>query len=234
MTLERILLLSETIMLVLYIVVDVIVRNRIIPKYQLITAKELALTLGIDYIKDAKGKELNSKEEGVNKVYARKGKYILLTPESEERTKWYTKINGKTELIIDNQLLCKSITNFDEILLQMIDLYTKYIDEDIFFYAKGFAIKLDGKICPDYHGTASIVFTQNTIQNDKVVEWERIRVRKYLIESFFCFIACFEMVVESNKKLKNALKDFYELLVEKDLIFPDTFFWELKDSNVMN
>lgn len=60
---------------------------------------------------------------------------------------------------MDNQSSFKNITNLSEILLQMVRLYAKYIDENVFIGSFGFAIKLDEEVRPDYVGRATLVMT---------------------------------------------------------------------------
>lgn len=68
--------------------------------------------------------------------------------------KWYGEFDGETKMLMDNQSSFKNITNISEILLHMVRLYAKYIDENVFINSDGFAIKLDEEVKPDYVGRA--------------------------------------------------------------------------------
>ena len=102
--------------------------------FQRITAKKVAAENGIEYISKATGKKLHSGEKYVNQVYAVKGKYILLHPANDGMPtcpiEWFGKFDGKDKMIMDNQSSFKGITNLSDIILQMVRLYVKYIDDD--------------------------------------------------------------------------------------------------------
>lgn len=194
-----------------------------VAEYQKITAKQVALENGIDYIFDAKGRKFGSKEHMVNQVYAGKGKYILLTPANDGMPtcpiEWYGKFDGKPQIIMDNQTSFKCISNLSEILLQMIKLYTKYIDENIFIDSSGFAIRLDDEICQNYYGKASLVLTENAIRNKKVKPKDSIDAKIYFINDFLDhFIGWnFGVAITSNNELENELNKFNELVIKKGL-----------------
>lgn len=192
-------------------------------KFQKITAKQLATDNGIEYISDARGKRMNSKNEKVNRFYARKGKYLLLHPANDGLPtcpfEWWGTFDGKPKMLLHNQHSFKNITNLAEIILQMIQLYSKYIDDDIFIAWAGFAIRLDDELHPDYHGKATLVLTQDSIRNDKVKPKEIIEAKKYFINDFLDhYIGWnFGVVVTSNAELEKALIDFNNLVIEKGL-----------------
>ena len=121
--------------------------------FQKITAKKVATENGIEYISKATGKKLHSNEKYVNQVYAVKGNYILLHPANDGMPtcpiEWYGKFDGENKMIMDNQSSFKCITNLSDIILQMVRLYAKYIDDDMFIASAGFAIRLDDEVCPD-------------------------------------------------------------------------------------
>lgn len=196
--------------------------KHLVINYQKITAEQIAADNGIDYISDAKGKKFNSKH-GVNQVYASKGKYILLTPPNDGMPtcpiEWYGKFDGKTEMIMDNHTSFKCITNLSEILLQMVRLYTKYIDENVFIASAGFAIKLEDEISPNYHGKASFVLTKDAIRNKKVRPKEIFEAKQYFVNDFLDhFIGWnFGVAVTSNPELEKELQEFNELVIKKGL-----------------
>ena len=82
--------------------------------FQKITAKKVAIENDIEYISKATGKKLHSNEMYVNKVYAVKGKFILLHPANDGMPtcpiEWYGRFDGEEKMIIDNQSSFKSIT----------------------------------------------------------------------------------------------------------------------------
>ncbi len=67
--------------------------------FQKITAKNVAIENGIEYISKATGKKLHSNEKYVNQVYAGKGNYILLHPANDGMPtcpiEWYVSLMEK-------------------------------------------------------------------------------------------------------------------------------------------
>ena len=156
--------------------------------FQKITAKKVATENGIEYISKATGKKLHSNEKYANQVYAVKGKFILLHPANDGMPtcpiEWYGKFDGKAKMIMDNQSSFKGITNLSDIILQMVRLYAKYIDDDMFIASAGFAIRLDDEVCPNYTGKASFVLTDDAIRNNKVKPDQVIEAKKYFFFNF--------------------------------------------------
>lgn len=192
-------------------------------EYQKITAKQIAADNGIEYISDAKGRKMNSEHGSVNRFFAGKGKYILLHPANDGMPtcpfEWWGNFDGKPQMIMDNQHSFKGITNLSEIILQMVKLYAKYIDDDMFIASAGFAIRLDDEVHPEYHGKATFVLTKDSIRNNKVKPEEIIEAKKYFINDFLDhYIGWnFGVAVTSNPELEKALIDFNNLVIEKGL-----------------
>lgn len=214
------------------------IKERLNENFQKITAKDVATENGMEYILDARGKKIKGEKKGINRLYAGKGKYILLHPANDGMPtcpiEWYGKFDGKTQKIIDNQSSFKSITNLSEIILQMVKLYAKYIDDNVFIASQGFAIKLEDNICPDYHGKATLVLTQDSIRNNKVKPAQIIEAKKYFINDFLDhYIGWnFGVAVKSNPELEKALIEFNNLVITKGLReYAGTGFdvWQSKD-----
>lgn len=89
--------------------------------FQKITAKQIAEDNGIEYIAKAERVGWFSKRRGVIKLFARKGKYILLYPANDGMPTWPIEWWGiwkeNYQMIMDNQDSFKGITNLGEILL---------------------------------------------------------------------------------------------------------------------
>ena len=103
--------------------------------FQRITAKEVAKENGLDYIPKVTSRKIRVKDRYTNQFYARMGCYILFYPANDGMPtcpfEWYGKFDGSIEMIMDNHSSFKGITNLSDILLQMVRLYAKYIDDDI-------------------------------------------------------------------------------------------------------
>ena len=191
--------------------------------FQRITAKEVAKENGLDYIPNASGKKTRVNDRYANQFWIKKGCYMLLYPANdgmpEYPFEWYRKFDGKAKMVIDNQSSFKSISNLSDILLQMVRLYAKYIDDDMFIAAYGFAIRLDDKVTPDYSGKASLVLTNDSIRNNKVKLDQTDEAKKYLINDFLDhYIGWnFGVAVKSNPQLEKELLDFNDLVISRGL-----------------
>ena len=191
--------------------------------FQKNTAKDIATENGFDYIPILMLKKYNSGEQYVNQFYAEDGCYILLHPANDGRPtcpfEWYGEFDGETKMLIDNQSSFKNITNLSEILLQMVRLYIKYIDEDVFISSFNLAIKLDEEVRPNYVGKATLVVTDYSIQNKWVKPKQVVDAKKYCINEFLDhFIGWnFGVAVKSNPQLEKELLEFNSLVISKGL-----------------
>lgn len=191
--------------------------------FQRITAKEVAKENGIDYISKANSKKIRVENRYANQFFVEKGCYILLYPANDGMPtcpfEWYRRFDGKSKMIMDNQSSFKCITNLSDILLQMVRLYAKYIDDDMFIAAYGFAVKLDDKVVPNYVGKASLVLTNDAIRNNKVKTDQVDEAKRYLVNDFIDhYIGWnFGVAVKSNPQLEKELLDFNDLVISKGL-----------------
>ena len=191
--------------------------------FQKITAKDIATENGIDYIPKVTEKKYNSGKEYVNQFYAENGCYILLYPPNDGMPtcpfEWYGEFDGETKMLMDNQSSFKNITNISEILLHMVRLYAKYIDENVFIGSYGFAIKLDEEVRPNYVGRATLVMTDFAIQNKRVNPKQVVDEKKYYINEFLDHFIGFNfgVAVKSNPQLEKELLEFNNLVISKGL-----------------
>ncbi len=191
--------------------------------FRKITSKEIATKNGFYYIPRLIEKKLFSNEPFVNQFYIDDGGYLSLHPINNRifsfPSEWYGEFNGLSKIIMNNQSAFKCITNLSDILLQIIRLYSKYIDENVFISSSGFAIKLMDEIRSEYVGRASLVLTDDAIQNNKVKPAQVIEAKKYFINDFLDnFIGCnFGVAVKSNPQLEKELLEFNNLVISKGL-----------------
>lgn len=101
----------------------------------------------------------------------------------------------------------------------MLKLYEKYIDEEVFLSAVGFAVRLEDNVYPNYYGKASLVLTGDAVRNNKVTPKEVVEAKKYFINYFLdIYIGCnFGLALISNPELEKAFNDFNELVIKKGL-----------------
>ena len=188
-----------------------------------ISAKSIATKNGIDYIQNATKKKYNSGEQDANQYYAEKGRYILLHPANDGMPtcpfEWFRKFDGETKMLMDNQSSFKNITNLSEILLQMVRLYAKYIDEDVVIGSFGFAIKLDDEVSPNYVGRATLAMTEEAIQNKWIKPIKIAEAKEYCINEFLDhFIGWnFGVAIKNNSQLEKELLDFNEIVINRGL-----------------
>ncbi len=191
--------------------------------YKTINAENIALENDIEYISKVKVKKMDKKNEGVNRVFVGEGKYILLHPANDGLPtcpiEWYGRFKRKPKMIMDNQSSFKEIINLSSLLLQMIRLYVKYIDEDIFIASAGFAARLDDEIKAKYIGKASLVLTKDSIRNDKVKVDQVFEAKKYFINEFLDhYIGWnFGIAIKNDSELQKELNLFNDLVISKRL-----------------
>lgn len=191
--------------------------------FQKITAKEIAKKNGLEYISIPMLKIYNSGKLYVNQLYAEDGCYILFRPANDGKPtcpfEWYGEFDGETKMIMDNQSSFKNITNLSEILLQMVRLYAKYIDENMFIGSFAFAIKLIEKVRPAYVGRAALVMTDFSILNSRLKPDQVVDSKKYFINEFLDhFIGWnFGVAVKSNPQLEKELLELNSLVISKGL-----------------
>ncbi len=189
-------------------------------QFSKITAEQIAKENHLDYIGNPISQKTNQSENFTNSYYAKEDKYILLYPPNDGMPtcpfKWYT---SEKVLILNNQNAFKSITNLDDIIIQMIELYTKYIDSDVFIASYGFAIKLKDTIHSDYTGSATLTLTDDSIRNAKVDSSDILEAKKYFLNDFLDhYIGWnFGVIINKSEKLKKAINEFNTLVIQKGL-----------------
>lgn len=137
---------------------------------------------GIAYKEEIKETKIVTKNKHMNGFYLAKGKYLFLYPKTF-LVEWYTKSGGKLVKVLDNQDFHVSITNFDNIVHQILSLYEKYKTEDVFIDVVGFALELEEPISPNYCGKAKLVITDRAIVNWDVRIIERRQEKSKLLEN---------------------------------------------------
>lgn len=123
------------------------------------------------------------------------------------------------KLIINNQQAYLEIINLDEILLQMVRIFTKSLDDGIVLDPYYFMLKLDGEIKENYKGNASLVITEKAIRNQKLNKQNFDDATKYFINHFLDhFIGWnFGVSVNKNETLRNELESLNEKVIDKGI-----------------
>lgn len=190
-------------------------------EYRKLTSKDFAMANRIEYIPNVIVRERPSVQR--KKYVARDNRYILLKPyrngDKATVVEWYGEKNDCFFKILDNYDSFKSITNLEEILFQIITLYTDFIDRDIFIDFTGFAIKLEDEVTENYQGRATLVITDELIQNDNVEYEDRYIAKKYYLNSFIIhFIGWnFSDIARNNVLVKLGLTELKKLARDRGL-----------------
>lgn len=185
--------------------------------YQEYTSKKFAAMKKIQYISKIDVQELIKSSE-VKRVIAEKKEYVLFKPLYGSNGKltnleWYGEFSEDSAAveyrrILTNQDSFSCITNLEQILDQLIELYIDSVNDDWFINPYGFALELEGKIVSEYQGKARLVITDKVILNKKVEYDQKEAYKKKLIDEFLeDFIgANFIKIIADNPKLKKQLE----------------------------
>lgn len=117
------------------------------------------------------------------------------------------------DLVIKNSNAFTEIENLDEILLEMVKLYSSALDDKIALNPFGFMLKLEDEIQKDYKGKASLVLT------DRAIAKQTNESRKLCINIFLDhFIGWnFGLSVNRNEELESELIKLNNKVIEKGL-----------------
>lgn len=117
------------------------------------------------------------------------------------------------DLVIQNSYAFSEIDNLDEILLEMVKIYNRSLDDKIAINPYGFILKLEDEIKKDYKGNASLVLT------DMALPKNNSENRKKFINIFIDhFIGWnFGVSVNRNEELRNELIKLNTRVIDKGL-----------------
>lgn len=200
---------------------DSVERSKIEHKF-LISSKEIATKNGIGYVESVTDNKIDDNSV-INKFYIKDGKYIMFYPFNDGvhtcPIQWYGNFNNHIKIVIDNLSSFKSITNLNEILIHLIELYNKSIDEDFIISFDGLALELTDKIVPKYQGRGKLVFTEWAIVNNKVKYNMFQMAKRYCINDFLDhFISWnFGVVIKNNPELEKAIIKFNKRVIDEKL-----------------
>lgn len=197
--------------------------------YQQYTAKKFASVKKIQYVSNIEVQEL-IKGSSPKKVIADKKEYVLLkplySPNGElNNLEWYGEFLENESAAVYSRILTNEdsfscITNLDDILYQLIELYTNSLNDDWFINPYGFALELEGKISSEYRGKARLLITDNAIINEHVEYDQKLFYKKKMLSEFLeDFIGVnFMKIVTNNSELEIALERLESNARNKKLI----------------
>lgn len=117
------------------------------------------------------------------------------------------------DLVLKNSNAYSEIENLDEILLKMVDIFDKAIDQKISINPYGFMLELTDDLKKDYKGKANLVITDMSLGNNNK------ETRKYFVNRFLDHFMGwnFGVSINRNEKLKEALIRLNNKVIEKKL-----------------
>lgn len=123
------------------------------------------------------------------------------------------------KVVMHNQNVYSEITNLDEIILQMVRIFDKALDEGIVIDPYSFMLKLNDEIIEDYKGAASLVITEKAIINRKLNERNFDNAQKYFINHFLDHFIGWNFGVSVNRceTLRNELEQLNEKVIDKGI-----------------
>lgn len=197
--------------------------------YKQYTAKKFASMKKIQYVSNINVQDLIESSDS-KKVIAEKKEYVLFEPLYSSNGKlnnleWYGEfVEGRSSAIYARILTNKDsfscITNLEDILMQLIELYEDSLDEDWFINPYGFALELKGNISPEYNGNAGLIITDKAIINERVEYDKKLFYKKKMLSEFLeDFMSVnFMKAVTDNPRLKIALDNLETDAREKEMI----------------
>ena len=117
------------------------------------------------------------------------------------------------KLIIDNKKAYYQIKNLDDILLNMVAIYDKALDNRIVLSPYLFMLELTNEIKKNYNGNAKLVLKSQAIKNDMLDEDSFEEASSYFINEFIDHFIGWNFIMSVNKNTK--LKQKLELLKKK-------------------
>ena len=155
------------------------------------------------------------KEKKLN-AFKLKNKMIIFYPPNDGMPTCPFEFYQNNKLIIDNRSAFSQITNLDEILLKMIDVVDKGLDNDILIDSYNFMIELRGEIKKNYLGPANLIITDKVLRNNDIKEEDYYGARKYFINTFLDHFMGWNFGVSINRcsQLKEKLEELNNKVIE--------------------
>lgn len=119
--------------------------------------------------------------------------------------------------VIDNDNAFANITNLDEILIKMVDIFDKALDNEDIFDSYGFMLRLTDPITKNYNGRAELVCTDRTLLD--IDENHRGEAKIYFTNKFLDHFMGWNFGVAINKsdELREALEKFNYKVIDRGM-----------------
>lgn len=124
-------------------------------------------------------------------------------------------IKGK-DVVINNSDEFSQITNLDEILIQMVRIYNKALDNGIVIDPYFFMLELKDEPVKDYHGQAELIITDKAVKNQKLNERNFNEANKHFINQFLDHFVGWNFGVSVNRcpVLRQELEELNTKVIE--------------------
>lgn len=192
-------------------------KNYLLLLKQILTKNnDIADSLGLEFAQYKLMTRVQNYGPKVNRFNINKDNMIFFYPVNDGTPTCPFKFYKGNALVIDNQCVFKEITNLDEIILQMVRVFDKALDEKIILNPYRFMLKLTGEVESDYMGDATLVITDKAIMNNSLKKEDLDGATKYFINRFLDhFIGWnFGVSVNRNETLKKELEALNQKVID--------------------
>ena len=142
---------------------------------------DIANTLGLEFTMHSLNK-ISKKNSNSYTIDNRN--MIFLYPINDGMPTCSFEFYNNKKLIMNNQKNYSEITNLDEIILQIVRIFDKCLDEGIVIDPYSFMLRLDEDVEQNYKGKATLVITEKAIRNQKLNKLNFNKANKYFINHF--------------------------------------------------
>lgn len=122
--------------------------------------------------------------DGVNCFEINNNNMIFLYPINDGMPTCPFAFFKDNKIIINNEKNYLEITNLDDILLQIVRIFSKSLDKKIVIDPYYFMLKLEDDIKENYNGKVTLVITDKAIRNHKLNTLNFNEANKYFINHF--------------------------------------------------
>ena len=160
--------------------------------------------------------DLNKIEMDYTNAFEVSNNLVYLYPLNDGMPRCCFKFYQNGELIMSNDRQYSQLSNLDDIILQMVRIFSQALDNGIVLDPYYFMLELTDEVCKDYYGNANLVITEKAIRNQKLNEENFDEANKYFINHFLDhFIGWnFGVSVNRNEELKRELEVLNEKVID--------------------
>lgn len=172
--------------------------------------EDISRNLNVEFIMSSDLKKISSKSRNIFDIGNKN--VIYFYPQNDGMPTCPFKFYKNEKFIIDNRKSYSQITNLDNIILQLVRVFDKALDNNIVLDSYCFMLRLDGEVSENYYGGATLMITKNAIRNQELDRKTFEEAKKFYINHFLDHFICwnFGVLIEKNEAIRkelNALND---------------------------